>query len=118
MTYDEDEFTDWKPDLSISKMFRISEFKEKLFYVDLLLTENSGQKVLDNSINYPDSPQEWMLDNKPIMLSDGYSSITMDEFTHRIFLHKDSSQVCSYNFRKVQSLRDTITKDLKEAKNG
>lgn len=109
---------EWKPELSIANIFKMSEFKEKLFYLDLLLTNNSGQKVLDNSINYPNSPYEWLLNNQPIMLSDGYSSITMDSFTNRIFLDKNSTQICLDNFLKIQSLRDSITKDLKEVKNG
>lgn len=119
MDYGESEdFLNWKPNLSISEIFDISEFKEKLFYVDLILTNNDGWKVLDNVKNYPESPKEWLLDNKSIKLSDGYSSIIMDKYTYRIFLDKDSTQRCSDNFCKIYALRVAICKDLREAKNG
>lgn len=112
MIYNE-EIPEWKPNLTISEIFDISTFKEKIFYIDLILTGNNGYHVLNNIANYPDSAQEWLSNKNPIKLSDGYSSIIMDEFTCRIFLHKDSTQRCSDNFRKIYPIRESISKDLK-----
>ncbi len=84
--------------------------------MDFLLTGNDGQKILTNSINYPDSAKEWLDTKKPIMLSDGYSSLIFDEYTHMIFLNKDSSQPSIYKLQKNSSLRNSIRNDLKEAK--
>lgn len=112
----EEDFSNWKPNISIAEVFGFSEFKEKIFFIDFLLTGNTGTKILGVSVSYPESAYDWIKSNAQVLLSDGYTKLTFDPFTFRLFLSKDGSELCRMNFYKIYRIRNSIKDDLKKAK--